>query len=106
MSIKSAPFYTVICNWPECGHSPDEDGDSIAWAEVSQAIESAKDAGWWQDKDDPETWYCGDGMHPMWWASDVGDRPDPPYLLIHDGDTDNSLDDDGKVTLLKGANDG
>ncbi len=105
MSIKTMPFYTVVCDWPGCDRSADEGGEYAAWASASGALDSARDADWWEVRDGKhEIHYCDE--HPCAWASDHEDGepfPDHPFLLIHDGDTDNS-EDDGKVTL-KGVDD-
>lgn len=100
MSIKEVPGYVVICDWPGCGVPANEDGDFAFWTEKSSAIDSASDAGWWETTDG-EKHYCGDSKHVYAWASDHENGepyPDPPYLLIHDGD--DPKEEDGRVSLI------
>ncbi len=100
MSLRPKQFYTVVCDWPGCENTADDDGEYAAWGSASGALESVRDASWWEGADGKnELHYCNE--HPTAWASDHEDGepyPDHPYLLIHDGDTMNP-DDDGKATL-------
>jgi hypothetical protein len=99
MSLKEATYYTVICDWPDCGVSVDEDGDYSAWADKQQALDAATDDNWRESRDGQKH-YCE--AHPAVWASDYENGepfPEPPYLLIHDGDTGDTADD-GKVTFV------
>ncbi len=66
---------------------------------VEDALDDARCDGW-QEGRDGKAHYCD--RHPTFWASnrELGEPdPEPPYLLIHDGDT-GDRDDDGKVTLI------
>lgn len=95
MSLKSKPYFWVECDWPGCGANAQEGSEYAAWGETSAARDSANDAGWWQSEGEALD-YCED--HPMAWSSDDDDeRPDPPYLLIHDGDEGH---EDNAVTLV------
>jgi hypothetical protein len=48
VTIKSAPYYWLICD--HCGHSQaDDDGDHSAWADEVQAVDTAEDWDWHVD---------------------------------------------------------
>jgi hypothetical protein len=111
VSIKRVECYTFVCDWPDC------DADGFAHTEYSggdrdlldSTIGDACGYGWHVGRDRPEDHSFGltgpmhfCPRHPATWASDHENGepfPEPPYLLIHDSDTDNP-DDDGKVTLI------
>lgn len=100
MSVLGVTMFRVICDWADCPNSPQDDTDYFAWGEPEQAEETASDADYRTGRDG-ETHYCLD--HPATWASDheMGEPfPPKPFLLIHDGDTDEP-DDDCKVTLIE-----
>lgn len=45
MSLKSAPFYWVICDG--CGsRSPTEDSEVSAWSDAATAVEDAENGDW------------------------------------------------------------
>lgn len=46
MSIKSAPYYWVVCDGEGCGVSAQEDSDWSAFGEPSQAIDDAVCSEW------------------------------------------------------------
>lgn len=99
MSIREVTMYRVECDWPGCTASPQDDSEYFAWSNKGDAEEYATDANWRVGRAGM-CHYCPE--HPSEWASDHehGEPyPEPPYLLIHDGDTD-SDDDDGRVTFV------
>lgn len=99
MSVREKTFYGVECDWPDCGFIAGDEGEYQWWAEQDHAIEQAGEWDWWMGADGAHHYCSG---HPTLWASDrddLGDTLEPPYLLIHDGDTDNR-NDDGRVTLI------
>ena len=99
MSIREITYYQVVCDWPDCGTTAHDGTDYGAHESADSADEEVDNADWWRGRE-PETHYCD--RHPATWASDHEEGepfPEPPYLLIHDGDTDNSLDD-GRVSLI------
>ncbi|MGZ4518912.1 MAG: hypothetical protein ACXVXP_00270 [Mycobacteriaceae bacterium] len=99
MSIKPIDCFTIVCDWPGCGADVMEDADYSGWGDVDYLLETTSDSGWWTSTT-AMSHFCNE--HPAIWASDLEDGalPSRPYLLIHDGDTDNR-DDDGKVTLVR-----
>jgi hypothetical protein len=47
MSIQSAPYYWITCDWPECAQRcPDPDDEYSAWVDVSGALAYADDSEW------------------------------------------------------------
>jgi hypothetical protein len=82
MSVKSKPYYWVVCDWPGCGMSAQEGSDYSAWSHRLDALEAALDADWWIDHK-RDLHYCDN--HPSHWCSDGGSPPDGAYLAIHDG---------------------
>jgi hypothetical protein len=46
MSVKSAPYYWLICDEPGCGAKSTEGQDYSAWEDESQAVESADCSDW------------------------------------------------------------
>ena len=44
MSVKSAPYYWIVCD--QCGVKSTEDSDYTAWADQVDAYEQANDHGW------------------------------------------------------------
>jgi hypothetical protein len=98
MSFKPIPCFTGICDWPGCGADVLADGEYSGYGETEHIVDEMVDAGW-RTGADGESHYCDE--HPVAWASDQEqvDSMIPPFLLIHDGDTD-SRDDDGRVTLI------
>lgn len=98
MSLQAVTMWRIACDWPGCKGSPLDDTDYYAWSDPVGAIDSAEDNGW--RGRDGKSHYCNN--HPTTWASDHENGepfPDPPYLLVHDGDT-GDYDDDGKVSLI------
>lgn len=51
MSIESAPYYWVQCDYPECGLKSTEGSDFTAWADEGEAIEQAGYTDWWLGDD-------------------------------------------------------
>ena len=99
MSIKRLDMYTAVCDWPGCSQDVMDPTEYSGWGEIEHVNDTLDDHGWWRDRDG-ERHYCG--AHRCEWASDHEDGepfPEPPYLLIHDGDTPD-LADDGMVTLV------
>lgn len=100
MSIKRLDTFTAVCDWPGCDADAVSDHtDYSGWGDVENVNDTLDDAEWWRGRGG-EAHYCN--RHPVTWASDHEDGepfPEPPYLLIHDGDTDSSLDD-GLVSLI------
>lgn len=97
MSIREVTYYQASCDWLGCTRTPHT--EYTAWEDPGSARDDVEYAEWHFDRDGKRH-YCNE--HPATWASEHEDGepfPEPPYLLIHDGDTDNS-DDDGKVTLI------
>lgn len=102
MSFKAVTFYTIVCDFPDCDADFNKDDEYAAYASIDTMREVFNDAdgSWWESAFGKELHYCKD--HRMQWASDQdeGDpEPEKPYLLIHDGDTDDR-EDDGKVSLV------
>lgn len=100
--IREVTFYQAVCDWPGCDVTAHEDTDYAAWADVAMAAEDVENAEWLRGLG-PDECYCRN--HPAVWASDHENGesfPEPPYLLIHDGDTDD-VTDDGRVSLIGGA---
>lgn len=66
MSIKSAPFYTIVCDYPGCGTDTGDLGEYAAWSDLSQAVEE------WESSDclvvengpDDKRFYCRE--HTIW----------------------------------------
>lgn len=98
MSIKTWTGYSGVCDWPGCGIDVMGGTDYSAWGERDAVEETMVDWDWWIGADG-EHHYCD--KHPTVWAADIEDVAEMPrpFLLIHDGDTDDP-DDDGKVTLV------
>lgn len=46
VSYESAPFWWIVCDEPECGAKSTEGSDYVAWADKSQARDSAMDSEW------------------------------------------------------------
>lgn len=96
MSIKRLDTYTAVCDWPGCSADVMDPTDYSGWGEVDNVTETLADYDW-HTSTTGMSHFCYE--HPAVWVSEP-DRPQPPYLLIHDGDTDNP-DDDGRVTLVR-----
>lgn len=106
MSFHSIPCWQVRCDWPGCEATPADVSDYSGWGDQSVAHEEAVELDWRTSPDD-EQHYCDD--HPAMWASDHENGetyPAPPFLLIHDGDTDDPINNDGKVVLVEHTHDG
>lgn len=66
MSVKSALFYSIECDYPDCTYCTQDIGEYSSWMDVSTAIEE------WQDADglvvengpDDKRFYCWN--HCMW----------------------------------------
>lgn len=102
MSIKRLDTFTAVCDWPGCGADVMDPTDYSGIGEVEHVNDTLDDYNWWRGADGIAH-FCN--AHPATWASDHEDGepfPKPPYLLIHDGDT-NDPDNDGKVSLIGGA---
>jgi hypothetical protein len=102
MSFHAIPCWQVRCDWPGCTASPADFSEYSGWGDQSVAHEEATEADWRTNADET-LHYCD--AHPAAWASDPEQVASMagPFLLIHDGDTDSPLDDDGKVTYTAGA---
>lgn len=99
MSVREVVMYRVVCDWPGCEASAQDATDYYAWTDATHALDVTVDADW-RESTTGRFHYCLD--HPATWAGDHEDGepyPPPPYLLIHDGDTDDPFDD-GKVTFM------
>jgi hypothetical protein len=46
MSIKSAPYYWIECDQPDCGEKSTEGGDHSAWSDINGAEEDAYNSDW------------------------------------------------------------
>lgn len=99
MSTKPEPSWSLWCDWPDCDYQF-ESCEFTIFGEGWDPEEIVTDADGHLDRDGKRH-YCD--HHQTVWASDHENGepfPEPPYLLIHDGDTD-SGDDDGKVSLIE-----
>lgn len=67
--IREVTMYRVVCDYPECEKSPQDDGEFYAWAQAHAAADEASEAGWRRGTGADE-WYCETG-HPVVWASDL-----------------------------------
>jgi hypothetical protein len=97
--IAEVTMYKVVCDWPECDASAHDGGEYVAFASPEGALEDFAYADNWRRGRDGKH-FCD--KHPTTWASDHENGepfPEPPYLLIHDGDTDDP-GDDGYVTCV------
>ncbi|GAB2970197.1 hypothetical protein [Nocardioides montaniterrae] len=112
MSVKRVDCFTVVCDWHGCGATVCDESDYSGWDVdgIEVEVENAIDAGWHQARDRGMLGLLSAGTvsgehychrHPAAWASDAEQVASmtPPYLLIHDGDTEDP-DDDGRVTLV------
>jgi hypothetical protein len=100
MSKREEKCWSLWCDWPGCEFQF-EYGDYTIFGNGYDPDEIASESDGWVGVDGSH--YCHN--HLTAWASDYEDGepfPGTPFLLIHDGDTDNS-DDDGRVTLRDGA---
>jgi hypothetical protein len=103
MSRRPVESFEVICDWPDCGERYEE-GDYSIFGPDWAVEDMMRDSDWLVSRDETQH-YCR--KHRCAWASDHEDGepfPAEPFLLIHDGDTDDA-DDDGKVTRRRGARD-
>ena len=98
MTIKEVTYYQGVCDWPG-GCDAELHYEYTAWSDPGSVLDEVRGADWWPSNGDETTFYCNN--HPAVWASDDDDRAGatPPYLLIHDGDTDDPLDA-GTVSLI------
>lgn len=47
MTIKSAPYFTIYCDFPGCGASPHDFGSEYgAWINAGQAADEAESSEW------------------------------------------------------------
>lgn len=92
-------MYRVVCDWPDCKASAQDDGEYYAWRQAYAAVDEAMDADWWRDSTNEKRHYCRN--HPTTWTSDHEDGepyPERPFLLVHDDD--DSGYGGGTVTLI------
>lgn len=106
--IKRHDTYSAVCDWPGCTRDVMDPTD-YSGGDMTMVQNALEDGDWWIGARAEEAHdfgltggrhYCNN--HPAAWASDHENGepfPEPPYLLIHDGDTGNS-EDDGKVSLI------
>ncbi len=71
MSLKSAPFWWVICD--DCGASAQESSDVSAWMRQDVAVDEALAQDWWiadRHDDDRGKDYCDDcvSKHDIWYC--------------------------------------
>lgn len=102
MSKRVEESWSLWCDWPGC-KTQFEYGDYSIFGDGWDAEDMLTDSDWRIGRDG-QAHYCA--KHPCVWASDHEDGepfPEPPYLLIHDGDTAEPIEDDGKVTLVEAA---
>lgn len=95
MSMREEKAWSLWCDWPGCERQFESYEYSI-FGDGWDPDEIVRDADGRIGTDG--THYCR--QHPAVWASNHEDGqpfPPPPFLLIHDGDTDDD-EDDGKVT--------
>lgn len=58
MSIKSKPYYWVVCDEPGCDATSSDLGDFSAWGDEADAIDEAADWDWEVQVDGKD--YCED----------------------------------------------
>lgn len=47
MTVKSAPYYTIYCDFPGCGATPHDFGSEYgAWVDEGQALDEAECSEW------------------------------------------------------------
>lgn len=98
MSKRPEPGWSLWCDWPGCGYQF-EYAEYTIFGDGWDLEEIVTDADGRVSRDRTKH-YCH--LHLCVWASDHEDGDpftQPPYLLIHDGDTGNPADD-GFVTLI------
>lgn len=83
MSVRAVTFYKVVCDWPGCTATAQDEVEYAAWAQSDAAVAEAEDAGWWTG---PRGVYHYCPEHPAVWEADLDEgispEPDRPYLLI------------------------
>jgi hypothetical protein len=97
---KPETSWSLWCDYPGCDYQF-EAGDYNVFGDGWDAEEIVTDSDGRIGVDGKH--FCH--RHPTTWASDheppdASPLPEPPYLLIHDGDTANPIHDDGKVSLV------
>jgi hypothetical protein len=99
VSKQPVKAWKIVCDWPEC-KTDFEYGEWTFFGDDWEPKDMLSD-GDWDMSPNGEKHYCP--KHPRHWASDLSDgwdeEPERPYLLIHDGDTEDR-NDDGYVTLV------
>ena len=101
MTRRPEVSWSLWCDWPGCKYQF-EYGDYTFFGDGYSPEEIVTEDDGHVDRDG-ERHYCH--QHPAFWASDYENGeplPEPPYLLIHDGDTDDA-EHDGLVSLVGGA---
>ena len=92
MSAETVTMYRILCDFPHCKVSAQDDSDYYAWMDEGVALDEALDSDWHQAGDDENAIFC-DG-HPARWASDfggeepgwdLGAKPETyPFLVLND----------------------
>jgi hypothetical protein len=85
MSLREVTMWRVVCDWPGCTASAQDDTEHYAWSDRQTALDDVVYADWWESADETSHYCTG---HPAEWASDHENSepyPAPPYLLIDDG---------------------
>lgn len=98
MSKRQEPGWSLWCDFPGCQYQW-EYSDYTIFGEGWDAEEIVRESDGWVSLGGT-LHYCH--QHVTAWASDHEDGspfPEPPYLLIHDGDTGDASHD-GHVSLV------
>lgn len=84
MSVQSAPFYWLTCDWPGCDVRSTEDGEYSAFDNVDSAVSDAEDCHWL---------VTDDGLHlcsaHTVWNDDLDERvpvPDAMFLVVRNAE--------------------
>lgn len=46
MSVRSAPYFWLVCDYPNCEEKSTEGGEYTAWSEADMAVEEAFNIDW------------------------------------------------------------
>ncbi len=75
MSVREVVMYRVVCDWPGCEASPQDDTEQYAWTEAAHALDDVEYAGWWTGRDD-------DQLHWTLTFAETMRTPSQPLLAI------------------------
>jgi hypothetical protein len=102
MSVRQVTMYRVVCDWPGCEASAQDDSEYYAWTDGDDAEQYAADLDW-RVSLSGLCHYCPTHPAVVMSEHEYGEPfPEPPYLLIHDGDVGNP-EDDGRATYIEDA---